>query len=81
MTINAQGIIQMANKVAVQLLGYKKGELEGKNVSCIMPQPFSGRHNGYLRNYITTGALHASCAAPGKKGLPARWCTQQQQAL
>jgi PAS domain S-box-containing protein len=55
MTINAQGIIQMANKVAAQLLGYKKGELEGKNVSCIMPQPFSSRHNGYLRNYIATG--------------------------
>ncbi len=25
---------------------YDKGELEQKNVSCLMPQPFSGRHNG-----------------------------------
>jgi hypothetical protein len=98
--INASGIIQMANKMAQQLFGYKKGELEGKNVSgagpgaglgwaglalhacersllmmrcglrawsrrlprcllqvsVLMPQPFSGRHNGYLRNYFTTGA-------------------------
>lgn len=41
--------------MAHKLLGYRKGELEGKNVSTLMPQPFSGRHNGYLHNYITTG--------------------------
>jgi hypothetical protein len=34
---------------------YSKGELEGKNVNCLMPQPFSMRHNSYLNNYITTG--------------------------
>ncbi|KXZ48338.1 hypothetical protein GPECTOR_28g744 [Gonium pectorale] len=54
-TINAMGIIQMANKHASKMLGYVKGELDGKNVSCTMPQPFSARHNGYLRNYVTTG--------------------------
>jgi PAS domain S-box-containing protein len=37
------------------MFGYKKGEIEGKNVSLLMPQPFSNRHNGFLRNYITTG--------------------------
>jgi hypothetical protein len=40
----------------LRMLGYAKGELEGKNVSCLMPQPFAGRHNGYLRNYTNTGA-------------------------
>ncbi|KAG2487286.1 hypothetical protein HYH03_014127 [Edaphochlamys debaryana] len=54
-TINAMGIIQMANKHAIKMLGYNKGELDSKNISCIMPQPFSARHNGYLRNYVTTG--------------------------
>jgi PAS domain S-box-containing protein len=53
--INAQGVIQMTNKLLLQSFGYKRGELDGKNVSCLMPQPFSGRHNTYLRNYITTG--------------------------
>lgn len=53
--INAVGIIQMANKPLMKLFGYRKGELEGKNISILMPQPFSQRHNGYLRNYITTG--------------------------
>ena len=38
------------------LLRYKRGELEGKNVSCLMPQPFSSRHDSYLQNYVDTGA-------------------------
>jgi hypothetical protein len=33
---------------------FEKGELEGKNVNCLMPQPFSGRHNSYLQHYVTT---------------------------
>ncbi|KAI8475137.1 MAG: hypothetical protein J3K34DRAFT_517581 [Monoraphidium minutum] len=53
--INAAGIIQMANKNLLKMFGYKKAELEGKNVSLLMPQPFSSRHNSYLRNYTTTG--------------------------
>lgn len=53
--INAQGIIQMANKMLLNLYGYKRGEIDGKNVSMLIPQPFSGRHNTYLRNYLTTG--------------------------
>ncbi len=66
MTIDGSGIIQMVNKVAFQMLGYKKGELDGKNVSCIMPQPFAGRHNTFLRNYHTTGALtHSPWPAQG----------------
>lgn len=39
----------------LKLFGYRKGELEGKNVSMLMPQPFSGRHNTYMRNYQTSG--------------------------
>jgi hypothetical protein len=42
-------------QLALKVFGYKKGELEGKNVSILMPNPFSQRHNSYLRNYITTG--------------------------
>lgn len=45
----------MVNKTMLKLFGYKKGELEGKNVSMLMPPPFSTRHNSFLRNYITTG--------------------------
>ncbi|KAG2440500.1 hypothetical protein HYH02_010378 [Chlamydomonas schloesseri] len=53
--INSAGIIQMANKNACSLLGYGKGELDGKNINVIMPPPFSQRHNRYIRQYIQTG--------------------------
>eukprot|EP00198_Chlamydomonas_reinhardtii_P013356 XP_001702693.1 predicted protein [Chlamydomonas reinhardtii] len=53
--INSRGQIQMANKLAYLMFGYNKGELEGKNVAMLMPQPFSQRHNGYIKRHITTG--------------------------
>ncbi len=38
--INSRGQMQMANRLAYTLFGYNKGELEGKNVAILMPQPF-----------------------------------------
>ena len=40
----------VSRAVLNQTLGYKAGELDGLNVSVIMPPPFAQRHNGYLRN-------------------------------
>ncbi|GIM08632.1 hypothetical protein Vretimale_12650 [Volvox reticuliferus] len=37
------------------LLGYPKADLEGANVSVLMPQPFSGRHPSYLSRYVQGG--------------------------
>jgi hypothetical protein len=42
---------------ALQMFGYRRGELDGKNISMLMPQPFSQRHNTFLKNYITTGKV------------------------
>jgi len=53
--INAFGTIQMVNRTALRVFGYKRGELDGKNVSVLMPQPFAARHNGFLRATMTTG--------------------------
>ena len=39
------------------LCRYKKGELEGKNVSMLMPNPFQQRHDTFLKNYNKTGAV------------------------
>ena len=52
------GIIQVANKATQRLMGYKKAEMEGKNVSMLMPPPFCHRHNAYLRTHINTGELN-----------------------
>lgn len=57
-TINALGVIQMVNKGTLTMFGYKKGMLEGKNISMMMPNPFSSKHNGYLRAYVATGVTH-----------------------
>jgi len=43
---------------AVDLFGYTKRELEGGNVSMLMPQPFSQRHPSYLSRYTSTGDPH-----------------------
>jgi PAS domain S-box-containing protein len=47
--INAQGIIMMVNNAALGMFGYPKGELEGKNVSVLMPQPWSSKHDSFLQ--------------------------------
>lgn len=53
--INATGSIMLINQAVTSLFGYTKTELEGANISMLMPQPFSGRHNSYLARYVSTG--------------------------
>ena len=52
------------NKKAFQLFGYKPGDLEGKNASCLMPPPFSSHHNQYLLRYKKTGKYGSSTDSP-----------------
>lgn len=47
--INAQGTIMMVNNATLGMFSYLKGELEGKNVSVLMPQPWSSRHDSFLQ--------------------------------
>lgn len=41
--------------MAYRLFGYARGEIDGKNVSILMPQPFSSKHDSFLSNYLSTG--------------------------
>ncbi|GAB4813125.1 hypothetical protein N2152v2_000171 [Parachlorella kessleri] len=52
---NAGGILQFVNKKALELFGYKQGELERKNVRVLMPPPYSAQHNQYIHRYKKTG--------------------------
>lgn len=45
----------MVNGACNRMYGYAKGELDGKNVSVLMPQPFSSRHNDFMSRYHNTG--------------------------
>ncbi|PJZ45803.1 PAS domain S-box protein [Leptospira brenneri] len=53
--INTKGIIQEFNITAEKMFGWKAGEIIGKNVSILMPNPYQDEHNDYLSNYLKTG--------------------------
>ena len=46
------------------LLGYLRSELEGASVSLIMPQPFAGRHAGYMQRYVQVRCRYCSRCRP-----------------
>lgn len=54
-TINRQGMVSAFNKAAEDIFGYKAGEVKGRNVNMLMPQPYRDEHDGYLRNYTSDG--------------------------
>lgn len=57
-TIDDCGIIEHLNPAALELFGYERSELVGKNVSVLMPPPDQAKHDDYIRNYNETGRKH-----------------------
>ncbi|MFK5952879.1 MAG: response regulator [Desulfobacterium sp.] len=54
-TINTKGEIESANRATVDIFGYTQEELQGQNVSMLMPEPDHSLHDSYLNNYMSTG--------------------------
>lgn len=55
LTVSEFGSIRSANTAAQNTFGYSLKELEGQNVKMLMPEPFSGNHDGYLERYRSSG--------------------------
>lgn len=53
-TIDNRGSILTFNSAAQKQFGYLSDEVIGKNVKCLMPEPYRGEHDEYLARYITT---------------------------
>ena len=54
-TIDDQGVIESANRAAVQIFGYPEDKLVGQNVSLLMPSPYREEHDDYIKHYLQTG--------------------------
>ena len=54
-TIDEQGIVEIANPAVERLFGYAPADLIGRNISMLMPSPHRERHDAYLARYLSTG--------------------------
>ena len=53
-TIDNRGILLSLNPAAVKIFGYEVSEVLGKNIKCLMPEPYAAAHDQYLSNYLRT---------------------------
>jgi diguanylate cyclase (GGDEF)-like protein/PAS domain S-box-containing protein len=57
-TAGADGVIRSANPAAGRMFGYDKGELVGRKLNELMPEPHRSEHDNYIQNYLQTGEAH-----------------------
>ncbi len=53
--IDSQGFVTEFSPAAQAIFGYTKEEILGRSINVLMPSPYNGEHDGYLRNYNRNG--------------------------
>ena len=53
--IDAHGLIIKFNPACEKLFKYGANEVIGQNVRMLMPAPYRSEHDGYIRNFLTSG--------------------------
>ena len=54
-TISSRGIVDSLNSAAERIFGYRAGDVIGRNVSMLMPEPDRSAHDGYVARYLGGG--------------------------
>lgn len=54
-TIDERGTIRWHNSALEKIFGYQSAEMEGQNITLLMPEPYRSEHDNYLGHYVAGG--------------------------
>ena len=57
--IDGSGTVISINPAVVKMFGYEAGDIVGRNIKMLMPEPNRSNHDGYLAGYKSTGTARA----------------------
>jgi PAS domain S-box-containing protein len=57
--IDGSGTVISINPAVVNMFGYQAGDIVGRNIKMLMPEPNRSSHDGYLARYESTGTTRA----------------------